>query len=287
MATGWQRGVKPRTFAGSPLPPIAGTARERATMAHTSPWSLVAVALLTAGCGGSSANGTGTGTAPSRADSAPPTSDGTMKRDALLPALEASFARWEAEGPTGDADHRGRLQKLVTALRDRLAAAGSADVLFVCTHNSRRSHIAQVLGLSAARRAGLGNIKTYSGGTEATAFNPRAIAALRRAGVEIGDAGGENPRYPVRVGPGEAPLLAFSKTMGEAPNPTSGLVAVMTCSQADTSCPFVTGAVARVAVPYEDPKVADGTPEETARYDARVAQIGRDMAWVFAEVARR
>ena len=210
-----------------------------------------------------------------------------MTKSTLHPALEASFARWEAEGPTGDAGHRERLQKLATAVRDRLEAAGAADVLFVCTHNSRRSHIAQVLGLAAARRAGLGSVRTFSGGTEATAFNPRAIAALRRAGVEIGDASGENPRYEVRVGPSAPPVEAFSKIMDDPSNPTSGLVAVMTCSQADASCPFVKGAVSRVAVPYEDPKVADGTPEETARYDERVAQIGRDMAWVFAEAARR
>jgi len=61
----------------------------------------------------------------------------------------------------------------------------------------------------------------------------------------------------------------------------------MTCSQADAACPIVEGARARVAVPYEDPKVADGTPEEAARYDERVAQIGRDLTWVFSEVSKR
>jgi hypothetical protein len=41
-----------------------------------------------------------------------------------------------------------------------------------------------------------------------------------------------------------------------------------------------------VSVPYEDPKVADGTPDETARYDERAEQIGRDLAWVMAELAK-
>ena len=78
------------------------------------------------------------------------------------------------------------------------------------------------------------------------------------------------------------PVEAFSKRFAEAPNPSAGFVAVMTCSQADAACPFVQGAAARVAVPYDDPKAADGTPEEAARYDERVEQIGRDLAWVFA-----
>ncbi|MBK8258171.1 MAG: protein-tyrosine-phosphatase [Polyangiaceae bacterium] len=206
---------------------------------------------------------------------------------ALHPKLEASFSQWEGLGPTGDPTHREKLQKLAETVRTQLSAAGSADLLFVCTHNSRRSHISQILALAAAKRVGLSTIQTFSGGTEATAFNPRAIAALQRVGVEIAPAEGKNPIYPVSISPGLKPTNAFSKKMDDSSNPSKGFVAVMTCSQADASCPYVPGAAARVAVPYEDPKVADNTPEETARYDERVAQIGRDMAWVFAQVAKR
>ena len=202
----------------------------------------------------------------------------------LAAKLEASFAAWEAAGPTGDADHKARLEKLAVTLA---AGAGSDDVLFVCTHNSRRSHIAQLVGLAAARRNGLDRFHTFSGGTEVTAFNPRAIAALTRVGFEASPMpGATNPH--VRVGFGTAEVVeSFSKRIADAPNPRSGFVVVMTCSQADAACPLVDGARARVAIPYEDPKVADGTPEETARYDERVEQIGRDLTWVFAEVAKR
>ena len=248
---------------------------------------LFVVATLTPACGAGATNVGNTGGVPYPGSATPATSDEMTKTAALHPALEATFARWAGEGPTGDTAHRERLQGLATAVRDRLQTAGSADVLFVCTHNSRRSHIAQILGLAAARRAGLGDVRTFSGGTETTAFNPRAIAALRRVGVEIGDAGGDNPHHQVRIGPGVAPVEAFSKRMEDPPNPASKFVAVMTCTQADATCPYVPGAASRVAVPYEDPKVADGTPEETARYDERVAQIGRDLAWVFARVAEK
>lgn len=193
--------------------------------------------------------------------------------------LETHLAAWESAGPTGDADHRANLKALAEALRAQLDAKGRLDVLFVCTHNSRRSHMAQLLGLVAAKRAGLDLVQTFSGGTEATAFNPRAVAALQRVGFGITGGEGANPRYQVR----EAGV-AFSKTIDDPANPTSDFVAVMTCSQADEACPSVRGASKRVAVPYDDPKAADGTPEEAQRYDERVEQIGRDLVWVFETV---
>ncbi|MDX2013516.1 MAG: hypothetical protein SFW67_25210 [Myxococcaceae bacterium] len=203
----------------------------------------------------------------------------------LTTPLEARFAAWEAAGPTGDEAHRARLDALVKTLRAELARRGSVDLVFVCTHNSRRSHMAQLLAAVAARRVGV-PARTSSAGTEATAFNPRAAAALARAGFDITTSdGGPNPHSQVRWASGEPPADVFSKTLDDPSLPPSGFVAVMTCSQADAACPFVKGASARVSVPYEDPKVADGTPEEAQRYDERVEQIGRDLAWVFRQVA--
>jgi arsenate reductase len=150
--------------------------------------------------------------------------------------------------------------------------------------------MAQLLALAAARRSGLPQVRTFSGGTEATAFNPRAIDALRRVGFAIeptDGAAGTNPHQRVRLSSALEPVEVYSKRFTDPPNPSSGFVVVMTCSQADAACPVVQGATARIAIPYDDPKVADGTPEEAARYDERVAQIGRDMASVFAAVARR
>ena len=202
---------------------------------------------------------------------------------ALNPALEAAFVRWEQEGPSGDEAHRERLKKLADAVDKQLRERGKVDLVFVCTHNSRRSHMTQLLALAAAQRLGVAGVRTFSGGTEATAFNPRAIAALSRLGFELSSGEGKNPKVTVRFSPVAEPVEAFSKKYTDPPNPEKDFVVVMTCSQADGSCPFVVGALSRVAIPYEDPKVADGTPEEAARYDERASQIGRDMAWVFRQ----
>ena len=60
----------------------------------------------------------------------------------------------------------------------------------------------------------------------------------------------------------------------------------MTCSQADKSCPFVTGSETRIAIHYDDPKIADNTPEEKALYDERTEQIGREMFYVISQVIK-
>ena len=248
------------------------------------PWLLfVSAALAFAGCKEPPSRAPTNATSSAHVEPAKPSSG------ILNPALEARFVRWEQAGPTGDAPHRERLEQLAGTVRKRLADSSNVDLVFICTHNSRRSHIAQILGLAAARRQGLKSVRTFSGGTEATAFNPRAIAALARVGVTIAStsstpSNAKNPHYAVALGPSVERVDAFSKRFGDPPNPQGGFVAVMTCSQADAACPLVQGAATRLAVPYEDPKVADGTPEEAAKYDERVEQIGRDLVWVFAQV---
>jgi hypothetical protein len=121
---------------------------------------------------------------------------------------------------------------------------------------------------TAALYYGVGPVETFSGGTEATAFNPRAVAALQRAGFEIArTSAGSNPRYQVQYSSSAEPITAFSKTYDSAENPQVDFAAVMTCANADRLCPVVRGASLRIATLYDDPKSADGTPRESQTYD--------------------
>lgn len=179
-------------------------------------------------------------------------------------------------------ERKCELRKLALFVRTKHSSNQPANLIYVCTHNSRRSHMAQLWAATAAAWYGVNDVGTFSGGTEATAFNPRAVVALERAGFVIQNPGGENPRYRVAYGP-EAPIMVcFSKNYDDPSNPREGFAAVMTCSQAAESCPVVTGAALRVAIPYEDPKAADETPEETQRYDERCKQIGTEMFYLFS-----
>ena len=160
------------------------------------------------------------------------------------------------------------------------------SIIFICTHNSRRSHFGQVWAATAAAWYGIEGVKTYSGGTEATAFNPRAVAALERAGFKVEDPGGVNPRYKLTFAAGESSLECFSKIYDDAYNPQENFVAVMTCSEADEHCPFIPGAILRIPLTYEDPKEADNTLEETARYDERCRQIATELFFLFSHIKK-
>jgi hypothetical protein len=82
------------------------------------------------------------------------------------------------------------------------------------------------------------------------------------------------------------PVFCFSKVISHPYNPSAGFGAIMTCSSADAACPVVTGANFRVSIPYIDPKVSDGKPEEAATYDARCLQIAAEMLWVMKEAKK-
>lgn len=183
------------------------------------------------------------------------------------------------------AERRIELARIAAWVSEERAAGRPAALVFICTHNSRRSQLGQVWAATAAAWLGVSGVHTYSGGTEVTAFNPRAVQALRRAGFEVVAGAGDNPRHAVSMGPGHEPLVGWSKVYDDAANPTEGFAAIMTCSAADASCPTVRGAALRVALPYDDPKQADDTPEESARYDERSQQIAAEMLFLFSQVS--
>lgn len=203
---------------------------------------------------------------------------------AFLPELKAYVDSILPLIATVPDDRKQNLKKLASFVETKLKAGEPAKLLFICTHNSRRSHMAQLWAATAAAYYGLEGVETFSGGTEATAFNPRAVAAMERAGFQIEKPEGKNPHYKVTLANGVPAQDCFSKKYSDAFNPKDNFAAVMTCSKADKSCPFVEGAALRIATPYIDPKESDGTPEEAATYDARAKQIATEMFYLFSQV---
>lgn len=182
-------------------------------------------------------------------------------------------------------ERKAQLSRLAKAISRDLDLECSADLIFICTHNSRRSHMGQIWALVAAFDYDLIGIRCFSGGTEATAFNPRAVKALKKAGLEIEPMDeSSNPRYLLRFPGAEDGVRIFSKHFEDPPNPTKKFLAVMTCSDADEACPIVPGASSRFSITYEDPKAYDNGPEEEAMYDERSQQIAREMFYLFSLV---
>ena len=176
------------------------------------------------------------------------------------------------------------LREVANYICGELQANKTVKLNFICTHNSRRSHLAQIWTQTAAAYYEIGDIKTYSGGTEATAFNPRAVAAIERAGFKVKNPGGDNPRYKIQFTENAEPMICFSKTFNDSANPEENFAAIMTCSDADENCPFVPGTSFRKAVTYRDPKESDGTDHEKKTYDERCKQIGTEMFYMMSQV---
>lgn len=182
-------------------------------------------------------------------------------------------------------ERKETLLKLSAYIKQQNLAKKPSYLVYICTHNSRRSHFGQVAAAVAAEYYEQYNVQSFSGGTEVTAFNPNAIDALNSLGfvVEAQDDDLSNPLYQVNFGNG---LYAncFSKLYNSEANPPSNFVAVMTCSDAEKNCPFIPNVDLRIAVTYEDPKKSDGTPEQEATYMARFKQIARETFFVFANI---
>lgn len=206
-------------------------------------------------------------------------------KSTLYPSLINNIHQFEKEYNQISEDRKQILKQLVSYIEKKKKADEPVTLNFICTHNSRRSHIAQLWAQTAAYYYGIDNVSCFSGGTEATAFNPRAAKAMQEAGFSIKlTKDGNNPTYEVRFSDGAEPVIAFSKTYDDPFNHNKDFAAIMTCSHADENCPLVTGATARIALTYDDPKEFDGTPLEATKYSERVHEIGREILFAFSQV---
>ena len=145
-------------------------------------------------------------------------------------------------------DRKERLGEISDFVRDRVGNGAGASLTFICTHNSRRSQLAQVWAQTAAAYYRVPKVLAYSGGTESTAFHARAVSALRRVGFRVEKTGERgNPLYKVYYSDRRPPVEAFSKLYSLPPNPSRDFCAVLTCADADASCPVVHGAARRIS----------------------------------------
>ncbi len=201
---------------------------------------------------------------------------------AFYPDLDRYFKARLAESILIPTDRRAALEPVSAYIAERVGRGESVHLSFICTHNARRSQMAQIWAQTAAWFLGIPRISAFSGGTEVDAFAPQAVSAMERAGFRIDrHAEADNPVYVVRAGNELPPIRAFSKHLLDPANPGDRFCAVMTCSNADRGCPVIAGADKRVLLPFEDPGSSDGTDRETDVYDDRCREICREMGWLF------
>ena len=195
--------------------------------------------------------------------------------DTLLESQEISATRKEVLAP------------LVAYIQAKVDSKSPIRINFICTHNSRRSHLTQIWMQVAASYYGIPNVTCYSGGTEQTAMYPMVATVLKEQGLDVFKiAEGENPIYAIKYGDNEVPIIGFSKKYDAAFNPSSDFAAVMTCSQVDEGCPFIAGAERRIPITFEDPKVFDGTENQQVGYFNRSLEIASEMFYIVSQIKK-
>ena len=184
------------------------------------------------------------------------------------------------------------LQPLVDYIQNKVNSKEEIRLNFICTHNSRRSHLGQIWAQTMAFQFGIQNVFCYSGGTETTAMFTKVAETLVNQGFEfrnfgnwLGESG--NPVYAVKYSENEEPIICFSKTFDDAFNPKSEFAAIMTCSSADEGCPFIAGAEIRLPIRYNDPKEFDGTEFMNEKYAERSLEIASEMYYVFSKIVSK
>jgi arsenate reductase len=118
-------------------------------------------------------------------------------------------------------------------------------VLFLCTHNSARSQMAEGL----LRHLASDRFEAMSAGTEATRVRPLAIRAMDEIGIDIS----------------EQESKTLDRYLGE---PFDYVITV--CDDANEACPFFPGAQSRLHWSFEDPSKAEGSEEERLEAFRRV-----------------
>lgn len=136
-------------------------------------------------------------------------------------------------------------------------------VLFLCTHNSARSQMAEGL----LRAAAGGRVEVQSAGTEQTRVHPLAIRAMRELGIDI--------------------AAHESKTLDRFLSASWDHV-ITVCDSANESCPIFPGAASRLHWSFPDPSRATGAEEERLQVFRRVRDeiAARIEAWLAEQPAR-
>ena len=109
-------------------------------------------------------------------------------------------------------ERKNVLLPMIAYVQEKLTAQETIRLNFICTHNSRRSHLGQIWAQTMAYHFGIKNVYCYSGGTEATAMFGQVAQTLTAQGFQfLQISEGNNPVYAIKYAASENPIICFSK----------------------------------------------------------------------------
>jgi arsenate reductase (thioredoxin) len=135
-------------------------------------------------------------------------------------------------------------------------------VLFVCTHNSARSQMAEAM----LRTWGGGKFEAFSAGTEASGIKPETVQVMNEIGIDI-----SNQR---------------SKAIDEFRGQSFEWF-ITVCDDAQKNCPVLPGVAHAAHWSIEDPSTVRGTPEERVAAFRHARDVIRDQLTLFIAAGGR
>ena len=206
-----------------------------------------------------------------------------MNSDTQFPTLVKLIKSLDTAAISQERKHA--LKPLIDYIQNKVESNQNIRLNFICTHNSRRSHLSQVWAQTIAAYFDIDKVSAYSGGTEATALFPIVAATLSDQGFKIDKLSNfENPIYAIKYADNEAAIIGFSKRFDHSFNPKSNFAAILTCSSADKGCPFIMGAEERIPILFEDPKTFDNSPVQKEKYLEKSIEIASELFYVFNQI---
>lgn len=177
------------------------------------------------------------------------------------------------------------LEPLIKYIQKKCDEELSINLNFICTHNSRRSHFAQIWAQVASSYYNLKSVSCFSGGVEVTSLYAMVYKTIIKQGFQISLIESQsNPIFAIKYAENALPIIGFSKKYNDQLNPSSKFAAILTCTSAEENCPVIDGAELRIAIAYEDPKFADDTSNATEIYLQKSIEIAAEIFYVCSKI---
>lgn len=195
------------------------------------------------------------------------------------------FFKSALENLTIDENRKQLLKSIAIYIAKQVTANKKVNINYICTHNSRRSQLAQVWSSYATNYYKFSDINSFSGGTVATAFYRNTVKTLQEVGFtfQIIEFSHQNPVYAINYKNGINPIVGFSKLYDDEYN-KKPFIAITTCSNAAENCPFITDAIERFHLPFNDPKTFDNTLYQSEKYLEINQQIAGEIHFIFKNI---
>ena len=183
-------------------------------------------------------------------------------------------------------NRKEKLIELAQTIRNTYKNENNVKIIFICTHNSRRSQFSHAWAYVSSLYFKLDFIKPFSGGTEIDTVNLNVINSLISSGLKIEKTHKGKAIYLLKLFKKDKGINLYSKVYNSKLNPSKHFIAIMTCSDADQMCPVIKGAEKKVSLPYSDPRVSDNTGLEKEVYNQTCSIIAKEMFYLMKQVKK-